>query len=107
MVKPNMNNVHRMGYRFTSYVYGVQMDKTDGTGGDSRSAFSEEQIKKLAKGAGLDWAKVKKGLARFIPILEMVSRLTPNKYDDLAIEFLKQLIDNEQPPEPVAKTKNA
>lgn len=68
--------------------------------------MDEDKVKALAKGAGLDWAKVKIGLLRFLPILEMISRITPNKYDDLAIAFLKQLMNNPVAPEPVAKTKN-
>lgn len=35
---------------------------------------------------------VKTGLKRLMPVLETVSAITPNKYDDAAVAFLKALL---------------
>lgn len=45
-----------------------------------------------AEAAGLDWEKVKRGLERMLTFAEPVARLTPNPYDDMAIVFLKALL---------------
>ena len=35
---------------------------------------------------------VKNGLKRLMPVLETVAAITPNKYDDAAVAFLKSLL---------------
>lgn len=35
---------------------------------------------------------VRNGLKRLLPIIEVAARLTPNKLDDAAVEFLKRLL---------------
>lgn len=37
---------------------------------------------------------VKKGLARLLPVLKPIARLTPNRVDDLAVAFLESLLEN-------------
>lgn len=39
---------------------------------------------------------VKEGLKRIMPVIETVTRLTPNKIDDAAVVFLKALLADEQ-----------
>lgn len=46
----------------------------------------------VASTAGLSIDDVKNGLKRLMPIMESIARLTPNKYDDAAVLFLKQLL---------------
>lgn len=45
-----------------------------------------------ATAAGLNLDDVKNGLRRLMPALETIARITPNKYDDAAVAFLKQLL---------------
>lgn len=35
---------------------------------------------------------VKNGLKRLAPVIETVAKLTPNKYDDAAVDFLKAML---------------
>lgn len=45
-----------------------------------------------AAAAGVSLEDVKEGLKRLMPLLETAARLTPNKYDDAAVVFLKSLL---------------
>lgn len=40
----------------------------------------------------LDLDDVQRGLARLLTIAEPIARLTPNKFDDLAVAFLRRLL---------------
>ncbi len=40
----------------------------------------------------MDLNTIKEGLKRLLPVLEMVAKLTPNKYDDAAVAFLKAIL---------------
>lgn len=52
----------------------------------------------VAQKAGLDLSAVKAGLLRILPIVEPIVRLTPNKFDDAAVAFLKSLLLFAAPP---------
>lgn len=52
----------------------------------------DETMKGAAAAAGLNWDDVKKGLARILPVAETVAKLTPNKFDDAAVAFLKAVL---------------
>lgn len=54
--------------------------------------------KKLAENVGLDWDKVLKGLERLLPIAAMIARVTPNQFDDLAVAFLRSIIEGKDAP---------
>lgn len=41
---------------------------------------------------GLSWDDIKKGLDRIVPVLETITKMTENPYDDLAIDFIKKLM---------------
>jgi hypothetical protein len=45
-----------------------------------------------AKKLNLD--DVKAGLKRLLPVLKTVAAITPNKFDDMAVAFLEQLLNN-------------
>lgn len=49
-------------------------------------------MKAHAEAAGLDWEQIKTGLDRMLTYVEPIVRLTPNPYDDMAVTFLKMLI---------------
>ena len=51
-----------------------------------------EAAKAKAEEVGLDWGKVKQGLARLLTIAGPLARLTPNPYDDMAVAFLKAML---------------
>jgi len=51
-----------------------------------------EPMQAQAESVGLNWDDVKQGLTRLLPILETIAKLTPNKYDDAAVEFLKKIV---------------
>lgn len=40
----------------------------------------------------MDWNTIKAGLARLLPVVKVIARLTPNKLDDAAVLFLEQLL---------------
>jgi hypothetical protein len=40
----------------------------------------------------LNLADLKEGLKRLLPVIETVARLTPNKFDDAAVMFVKALL---------------
>lgn len=44
----------------------------------------------------MDLEDIKAGLKRLMPIIQTVAKLTPNRVDDLAVAFLKGLLDDEQ-----------
>jgi hypothetical protein len=51
------------------------------------------EIKGNVEGMGLNWDELKKGLTRVLPILELVANMTENPYDNVAVKFLKQLVE--------------
>lgn len=51
-----------------------------------------DEVKKVAEKVGLDWEKVRKGLERLLTVAEPIARLTPNPLDDLAVMFLRSLL---------------
>lgn len=52
-----------------------------------------DTVKARMEMKGISWEDVKKGLTRIIPLIEMASRMTENPYDDLAVDFIKKLLD--------------
>lgn len=40
----------------------------------------------------MDWETIKAGLARLLPVLRVIARLTPTKVDDAAVTFLEALL---------------
>lgn len=49
-------------------------------------------MKAQAEAVGLDWDAVKKGLARVLPIIKPIAKLTPNPFDDALVLFLESLL---------------
>lgn len=41
---------------------------------------------------GISGEDLKKGLTRIMPLLQMAAQMTENPYDDLAVEFLKNIL---------------
>lgn len=54
--------------------------------------MADESMMATASVAGVNWEDAKQGIERLLPILERVARLTPNKFDDAAVLFLKALL---------------
>lgn len=46
--------------------------------------------------AGVDWAKIKEGLQRWLPMLKLIAATTANKYDDAVVAFLESLLASVQ-----------
>jgi hypothetical protein len=40
----------------------------------------------------MDWNTIKAGLARLLPVIKVIARLTPTKVDDAAVAFLESLL---------------
>jgi hypothetical protein len=40
----------------------------------------------------MDWNTIKAGLARLLPVIKVIARLTPTKVDDAAVLFLETLL---------------
>lgn len=51
-----------------------------------------DKIKAEAEKVGLNWEAVRAGLERLLTIAGPLARLTPNPYDDLAVQFLRELV---------------
>ena len=54
--------------------------------------MGDESMMSTAAVAGVSWEDAKQGIERLLPILERVARLTPNRFDDAAVLFLKALL---------------
>jgi hypothetical protein len=46
-----------------------------------------------AQEMGLSYDEIKEGLKRLLPLLEVAATLSENKYDDMAVEFLKHIVN--------------
>lgn len=57
-----------------------------------------DAMKEKAEAVGLDWEKIKQGIARLLPLAAVLARLTPNPYDDMAVAFLRSLVEGDAKP---------
>lgn len=57
--------------------------------------MNDEGMKAIVEQEGLDWDRIKRGIERMLPVIETISRLTPNPFDDAVVMFLKVILQKD------------